>query len=979
MANLIGEGFPDFVVSQIEKRQSIYGSINRSNAQLEYLNNRNGWCKLVSSVNVDTPVRGITDTGNELARKYVLFNGTSPTSTGVGGLSGYGLGGTHFGINPMPGIISAEIKTENMGSLKSATVQIKANNRNQFDIIDILYLRLGYSVLLEWGNSNYFNNDGSYVASNPHSLSDEFINGSAGTEYQDIFNTINARRKASCGNYDAIVGKVVNFTWSFEKDGTYTINVMIKSMGDIIESLKTNTLLPEIKTNTDTEEEETTEEEEPTEPTSEEVIKSFKNTHEIGKKFYALQQKLAPLAAGDGGISTLTSTQNNVVAFKQTYQGVDEGEGVDQYYVRLGYFLRFVQKALIPKVDDKQVRLIEIDTDTDSNLIYVLGRQMSNNPSICLFKVDVPNGSEIVSFAPGVDEFVYSEINGNKYGRIMNVYFNMTYILNQLDSLKDADTGKVSLYDLINCLCEGFNNATGNFNQLYPAVDADRNKIVITDQTVCPDIKDLLSKQGRSTSLATFDVYGYYYNNNNNAPSAGFIRDLSFQTSVSPNLATMITIGATSNGYIPGQDSTALSRMNAGLTDRFKKKVDLEQKSTTPPSKESLFEDYKGSILAYQTFVSQLGGLAPTWNQEAIDAFSNAASSFYEYDQAKQTLAKSNGQADGKSSPNGGFLPFDLRLTLDGLAGMKIYQKYTIDSAFLPSNYPTSLNFLLKGITNTIENNEWITTLESFAIPANPNGSEIGQSAVAIASGNSRDNTRGIDTTKVQLKSATTWNNLSESQKKNAIYLYNTLLTYGFSDIEARAILGVVSKESKFAPRNEISYGGTSNERIRSIWPGKFSKAKYSDAALTTLKKDKTAFFSVVYGGKYGNNTTGDGGKYIGRGFNQLTFKGNYSLYNKLYKAQGSKAGAIDIVADPDLVNKAEGGIFKIASHIASLFFKEAKNNHFRNAKITTQDKAILLYMRSNAGWGTSTNGAIFQEGLAKTKVFVNSLPEKIA
>jgi hypothetical protein len=742
MANLIGEGFPSFVVSQIEKRQSIYGSINRSNAQLEYLNNRNGWCKLVSSVNIDTPLRGITDTGNELARKYVLFNGTSPTTTGIGGLSGYGLGGTNFGINPMPGIISAEIKTENMGSLKSATIQIKANNRNQFDIIDILYMRLGYSVLLEWGNSNYFNNDGSYESSNPHSLSNSFINGSTGTEYQDIFNTINERRKASCGNYDAIVGKVVNFTWSFEKDGTYNCTVMVKSMGDILESLKSNTLLPEIKSNNDPDEDNNSEEE-LIEPTSEEVIKSFRNTHEIGKKFYSLQKLIAKGTVGEAGITPLLSKKNNVIAFKQTYQGDDGGEGVDQYYIRLGYFLRFIQKSLIPKVDDKQVRLIEIDTDTDSNLIYVLGRQISNNPSICLFKVDVPNGSEIVSFAPGVDEFVYSEINKNRYGKIMNVYFNMTYILNQLDSLKDTDTGKVSLYDLINCLCEGFNNATGNFNQLYPAVDADRNKIVITDQTVCPDIKDLLDKQGKSTLLATFDVYGYYYNNSNNAPSAGFIRDLSFQTTVSPNLATMITIGATSNGYIPGQDSTALSRMNAGLTDRFKKKVDLEQTSPKSSSKESLFEDYKESILSYQTFVSQLGGSAPTWNQEAIDAFSNAASSFYEYDQAKQTLSKSTGTADSKSSPNGGFLPFDLQLTLDGLSGMKIYQKYTIDTAFLPSNYPTSLNFLLKGITNTISNNEWTTTLESFAIPQNPFGSEVGQSAVAIASGNSRDKSRG--------------------------------------------------------------------------------------------------------------------------------------------------------------------------------------------------------------------------------------------
>ena len=347
----------------------------------------------------------------------------------------------------------------------------------------------------------------------------------------------------------------------------------------------------------------------------------------------------------------------------------------------------------------------------------------------------------------------------------------MTYILNQLDSLKDTDTGKVSLYDLINCLCEGFNNATGNFNQLYPAVDADRNKIIITDQTVCPDIKDLLDIQLRSTALATFDVYGYYYSNSNNASSAGFIRDLSFQTTVSPNLATMITIGATSNGYIPGQDSTALSRMNAGLTDRFKKKVNLEQTSPIPPSKESLFEDYKESILSYQTFVSQLGGSTPTWNQEAIDAFSNAASSFYEYDQAKQTLSKSTNTADSKSSPNGGFLPFDLQLTLDGLSGMKIYQKYTIDTAFLPSNYPTSLNFLLKGITNTISNNEWTTTLESFAIPANPFGSEVGQSTVAIASGNSRDASRGTASTPATYYQS----NLPESQAKKRAVLTRIL------------------------------------------------------------------------------------------------------------------------------------------------------------------------------------------------------------
>jgi hypothetical protein len=54
-------------------------------------------------------------------------------------------------------------------------------------------------------------------------------------------------------------------------------------------------------------------------------------------------------------------------------------------------------------------------------------------------------------------------------------------------------------------------------------------------------------------------------------------------------------------------------------------------------------------------------------------------------------------------------------ITIDGLSGIKVYQKYLIDTTFLPSNYPETLEFLIKGITHTISNNEWITTLESFS------------------------------------------------------------------------------------------------------------------------------------------------------------------------------------------------------------------------------------------------------------------------
>ncbi len=125
-------------------------------------------------------------------------------------------------------------------------------------------------------------------------------------------------------------------------------------------------------------------------------------------------------------------------------------------------------------------------------------------------------------------------------------------------------------------------------------------------------------------------------------------------------------------------------------------------------------------------------------------------------------------------------------------------------------------------------------------------------------------------------------------------------------------------------------------------------------------------------------NRKNEGYKYRGRGFNQLTFKGNYEAYNKLYKDNGSKAGKLDIIANPDLVNKQEGSVYPVASHIAALFFKRNKSNFFPKAPTDDLDKAVFNFMRANAGWGTSTSGAIFQEGLRKARAFVYSLPEKL-
>ena len=104
--------------------------------------------------------------------------------------------------------------------------------------------------------------------------------------------------------------------------------------------------------------------------------------------------------------------------------------------------------------------------------------------------------------------------------------------------------------------------------------------------------------------------------------------------------------------------------------------------------------------------------------------------------------------------------------------------------------------------------------------------------------------------------------------------------------------------ESGFVPHTELGYANTPNARIRTIFGSRV--AGLSDVSLTHLKSNDEAFFDVVYGGAWGANNlgnaaAGDGYKYRGRGFNQLTGRGNYGYYGKLL--------GVDLLGDPDMVN----------------------------------------------------------------------------
>lgn len=267
---IVGEILPSYTINQINRRQTLHGSgVNtefRSDNQLDVLNANTSWIKLASGISVTDSKRlteiGFSQTeveenkGLGLAKRNILFGGVA-SLVDVNGRpfdklkqrdgflpreanSSYTYGS--FGFSPMPGIESADIKTLNRGSLKKATVKLKANNRQQFEILDLLYMRLGYTVLLEWGNSLFIDNEyGQKTVLRSTLIEDEFftIKESNGS-YLDILPRIEAKRDEWSANYDGILGKVSNFNWSFNVDGSYDIELTIISLGDVIESLKTN-------------------------------------------------------------------------------------------------------------------------------------------------------------------------------------------------------------------------------------------------------------------------------------------------------------------------------------------------------------------------------------------------------------------------------------------------------------------------------------------------------------------------------------------------------------------------------------------------------------------------------------------------------------------------------------------------------------------------------------------------------------------
>jgi hypothetical protein len=222
-SKVIGGPFDAKVLKQLEVRSNLMSKPNRDDNTLRYLASRTGWVKMTSSVRVNG-----TD---NLANKYVLIGGTYGR-TGDKTYSNFPNG---KGFRPMPGITGVDIKSINkFGLLKEATITYNCWDVGQLQELEMLFMRPGFSVLLEWGHSVYYTTDQNFV-SVPQTIT-SFL--TPGTTKEKLYKEIETLKEQSGYNYDAIYGFIKNFSWSFRADGGYDCVTSLTSIGEIIESLQ---------------------------------------------------------------------------------------------------------------------------------------------------------------------------------------------------------------------------------------------------------------------------------------------------------------------------------------------------------------------------------------------------------------------------------------------------------------------------------------------------------------------------------------------------------------------------------------------------------------------------------------------------------------------------------------------------------------------------------------------------------------------
>jgi len=790
------------IQTQLKARTLVVsGENNNRSGLLPWYLSKNAWVRMTSFVNftegtiyfdgvgsvkVD-PTTGHYK-GDKLSKKYILEGGTLNTNLGTSGNQTlgslrYGVAtanavygsnidlrtdGTadpnyfrQLGLRPMPGITDVKMRTIGAyGSLFETTVNFHAWDTHQLNELEILFMRPGYSVLLEWGWSQYldYKNADAKNTLTQEQISPAVFNGQTINPFnttltpENVYKELERLRKHYHYNYDGMLGYVKNFNWKLRRDGGYDCSTTLISMGEAINTIKMNTsanqtilgqnkipdgdeassyvyddyenVLLSLKSNVEI----------PAEGRLEDngVIISEVNTYISESAYFGNWEQNINYIKPSSIRSTLVENgyteQANLIANAgetgQPYAQKIENTSDTNYGTQYEYLTLDVVLAIISSYTNIKARsytnknepskntnyqFVKIIVPTDNDFCLAGRDSISVQPSICNVYNPGAFKEEIKYFKfPGGG----TKYDPTKDGVIPTIW---DYQKNFYDPAVKA--GRINrILVNIDLLLNVYKDLKGSSNE---------SGVVMTDylKNVLNKISNALgglnnfslSTAGRDqNTLRIIDTYYFGQERKDNTYQFDLLglgsicKDVSIQSQIFQEQSTIVAIAAQSKANLGDVYNSTQVYLNAGLEDRLA--LAKWQGSEIDATSEVNPDDDPFYIKLAQLMVYARSYLIGYTSQSDRNGTIKVADSGEDpHTLLKQALLRYDGEMNFKA-----LIPFKLRITLEGIGGIVVGQIFTVKQNVLPKNYyDKRLGFIVTQIEHVLNNNQWETVLDT--------------------------------------------------------------------------------------------------------------------------------------------------------------------------------------------------------------------------------------------------------------------------
>ena len=727
----------------LDRRKTLYlqgssvlkSSTSRTNDQIQYLTGNTSWVKLSSGVDeLVEDDKGNIISSPDLSEQHVLFGGVfnakdKSIKKGIFSKkqkeSSYTYS-SQFGFRPMAGITNTSIKTQGtFGAIKKATVEFQVNSLEELEKFEKIFMLPGYSILLEWGHSLVLKGKNKIehkVKTYNRWFKDLHQHDEVNEEHRSakILEDLDKLRSEQDFHYDALYGKVSNYVWSFNPDGTYNCSVDIVGYGELAESMSA------IFTPSPTEEEEETISKDsvnmfymyikeilnifPT-PSFNRVVSNLRIESEnlANQASFSMESTNGPDTTSSDAISKYFK---NIVLLAIENSKAEDGKGITSKFITLGSLLNFININFALRDDGKKITSFYAgDYDQkyldQSNLkaiaspdkeprtpFITFDNHISTNLDVCFLpkeKSSTRKYNIIFASSKAVNETIIGKTND-----ILNILVNVQHIKDSYNEmLKNNKNEDINVYDFIKGILNDITKSLGNINSF--AIETRDNLNFISDRGGTPGEKDI---------TYTLDLFGL----------GSLATNVSLQSSIPSSLSSLIAIGASAGGSTLNEGIFNFQSFYKNFTDRIVPQRELDESvknskqftNQLNATDRDRLKKHANILAAYVRAINQKRTLIDQSLSNLIPAHQTVTNLLL-----KRTLIKNDHNAPG-------VIPIQLSFEIFGVSGLRITDVFNIQQGLLPSRYKNNISFTITGIDNQIKTNRWTTTVSAVMIVTTP-------------------------------------------------------------------------------------------------------------------------------------------------------------------------------------------------------------------------------------------------------------------